>query len=137
VAAVREGVLHGVPGIALSHYIARGRTIDWLRAARWAARVLRRLLALPWESGTFWNVNLPHLAPEEPDPEIVFCPLDPSPLPRKYRVEAGQAIYAGDYQSRARRPNGDVDVCFGGRIAVSLIRLYDAEARFSAVIPQT
>ena len=31
VAAVREGVLHGVPGIALSHYIAAGRVIDWPR----------------------------------------------------------------------------------------------------------
>src|SRR5262249_30588845 len=61
VAAVREGVLHGVPGIALSHYMARGRVIDWPRAARWAAAVLARLLALPWEAGTFWNVNLPHL----------------------------------------------------------------------------
>jgi 5'-nucleotidase len=137
VAAVREGVLHGVPGIALSHYIARGRTIDWPRAARWAARVLRRLLALAWEPGTFWNVNLPHLAPDEPDPDIVFCPLDPSPLPRNYRVEAGQAIYAGDYQSRARRPNSDVDVCFGGRIAVSLIRLYDAETTSATVAPET
>ena len=46
VAAVREGVLHGKPGIALSHYIAAGRVIDWLRASRWAAEVLRRLLAI-------------------------------------------------------------------------------------------
>ena len=39
------------------------------------------LMAQPWEPGTFWNVNLPHLEPGQPDPEIVFCPLDPSPLP--------------------------------------------------------
>ena len=78
---------------------------------------------MPWEPGTFWNVNLPHLAPEEPDPEVVFCPLDPSPLPLHYRVEAEQATYAGDYQARLRRPGSDVDVCFGGRIAVTLIRV--------------
>ena len=42
VAAVREAVIHGVPGIALSHYIARGRPVDWDRAARWAEVVLRR-----------------------------------------------------------------------------------------------
>jgi len=125
VAAVREGVLHGVPGIALSHYIARGRAIDWPRAARWAATVLSRLLASPCEPGTFWNVNFPHLGPDEPDPDLVFCPLDPSPLPLTYRVEADQAVYTGDYQSRARRPLSDVDVCFGGRIAVTLIRVYD------------
>ena len=36
VAAVREGAIRGIPGIAVSHYIARGRAIDWSRAARWA-----------------------------------------------------------------------------------------------------
>ncbi len=100
VAAVREGALHGVRGIALSHYLARGRQVDWPRAARWARDVVGRLMQMPWEPGTFWNVNLPHLAPEEPDPEVEFCPLDPSPLPLHYRVEAEHATYAGDYQAR-------------------------------------
>jgi 5'-nucleotidase len=123
VAAVREGVLHGLPGIALSHYLARGRAVDWSRAARWARAVVSRLVAEPWERGTFWNVNFPHLAPEDREPEVVFCPLDPSPLPLYYHVEGDQAVYAGDYQSRLRRPGSDVDVCFGGQIAVTLIRL--------------
>ena len=38
VAAVREGAIRGIPGIAVSHYIARGRAIDWSRAARLAFR---------------------------------------------------------------------------------------------------
>jgi 5'-nucleotidase len=137
VAAVREGVLHGIPGIALSHYIARGRAIDWPRTARWAARVLRQLLAMPLEPGTFWNVNFPHLGPDEPDPEIVFCPLDPSPLPLTYRVEDGQATYTGNYQSRARRPLSDVDVCFGGRIAVTLVRVFDVESLSDGMSPRS
>ena len=33
VAAVREAVLHGWPGVALSHYRKRGMEFDWLRAA--------------------------------------------------------------------------------------------------------
>lgn len=123
VAAIREAVIHGVPGIALSHYIARGRRLDWSQAARWAARVLEILLSRPWEPGTFWNVNLPHPEPGGPDPEIVFCPLDPSPLPLRYQMQEGGASYTGDYQSRARRPSSDVDVCFGGRIAVTLLRM--------------
>ena len=80
-------------------------------------------MAQPWEPGTFWNVNLPHLEPRQPEPDIVFCPLDPSPLPLRYHVEGDRSTYAGDYQSRGRRPGFDVDVCFGGRIAVSLIRI--------------
>ena len=128
VAAVREGVIRGVPGIAVSHYIARGRTIDWHRAARLARETLLVLLARPCEPGTFWNVNLPHLGPDEPDPQVVFCRLDPSPLPLSYHVEDGQAVYAGEYQSRARRPRYDVDVCFGGQIAVTLLRVEGAES---------
>ena len=123
VAAVREAAIHGVPGIALSHYIARGRVLDWHRAEGWAAAILHRLMAQPWEPGTFWNVNLPHLDPEEPEPDVVFCPLDPSPLPLRYRVEGDRCVYAGNYQSRQRQPGADVDVCFGGRIAVTLIRV--------------
>jgi len=123
VAAVREGVMHGLPGIALSHYIARGRAVDWTRAARWAREVLHQLLALPWQTGTFWNVNFPHPTADEPDPEVVFCPLDPSPLPLDYRVEGGCFVYSGDYQKRAREPGADVDVCFGGRIAVTLVHV--------------
>src|SRR5580658_3667646 len=45
VAAVREGVLHGWPGIALSHYRHKGREFDWKRAARQATRILEELLA--------------------------------------------------------------------------------------------
>jgi len=127
VAAVREAVIHGVPGIAVSHYIARGRTIDWERAARWARPVLEDLLARPWRPGTFWNVNLPHPGPDAPDPEVVFCPLDPSPLPLHFEVEAGRALYRGDYQNRPRIEGADVASCFGGRIAVSLVRLFDAD----------
>ena len=112
-----------MPGIALSQYIVRGAIIDWSRSARWARNVVRRLMAEPLEAGTFWNVNFPHIAPEDREPEVLFCPLDPSPLPLAYRVEARQAVYSGDYQKRVCRPGSDVDVCFGGRIAVSLIRV--------------
>jgi len=127
VAAVREGALNGLPGIALSQCIARGAPIDWSRAAQWARQVLERLMATPPPAGTFWNVNFPHLAPEDPEPELVFCPLDPSPLPLSYRVEANEAVYAAVYQERRRRPGCDVEVCFGGRISVTLIRAPDPD----------
>lgn len=123
VAAVREAVLQGRSGIAVSHYIARGREIDWDRATRWTARVVAELMARPREAGVFWNVNLPHPGPEEP--ELVFCPLDSSPLPLKYRLENEGAVahYEGDYQARARVAGSDVAVCFGGQIAITALRL--------------
>src|SRR5438874_2041091 len=56
VAAVREGVLHGCPGIAFSHYLRRGLPVDWNRAATWVVRVLRDLLKRDWRPGVHWNV---------------------------------------------------------------------------------
>lgn len=131
VAAVREAAIRGVPGIAVSHYIARGREIDWDWAAIWTARVLETLMARPREPGTFWNVNLPHTAPGASEPEIVDCPLDPSPLPLDYRVEGDAVLYTGDYQRRSRCPGADVAVCFGGQISVTLMR--PAEGDFDLV----
>lgn len=125
VAAVREAVLHGWPGIAFSHYHRRGMEFDWERAAKWVAPMIADLISRPIEPGVFYNVNLPHLLPEEPDPEVVFCPLDSHPLPLSYRHEDdGSLYYDGDYQTRQRRRGADVDVCFGGSISVTTIRLY-------------
>jgi 5'-nucleotidase len=125
VAAVREGVLHGWPGIAFSHYHAEGREFDWARAVRWIQPLLKDLLSRPIEPGLFYNVNLPHLLPTAADPEVVFCPLDPHPLPLSYRHEAdGKSYYNGVYHARQRTPGADVDICFEGRIAVTAIRLF-------------
>jgi 5'/3'-nucleotidase len=123
VAAVREGVLHGWPGVAVSQYKKKHLDYDWPRASRWAARVLAELLARPLDPGAFWSVNLPHLMPDDPDPELVYCPLDPHPLPLSYRHEEGMHYYDGDYHTRQRTKGADVDVCFGGRIAITKVRL--------------
>jgi 5'-nucleotidase len=123
VAAVREAAIHGIPGIAISHYIARGREVDWDQAARWTAGVLRFLMAHPPEAGTFWNVNLPHPEPGGPEPEMVYCQVDPSPMALAFREESGGLVYDGNYQRRPRQPSKDVDVCFGGQIAVSKVQV--------------
>ncbi len=123
VAAVREAVLHGRPGIAFSHFRARDREYDWDRASRLTEKVLRELLSRNWEVGTFWNVNFPHLLPDALDPELVFCKLDPTPLPLSFRHEEDSFHYNGDYHARVREPNCDVDVCFGGDIAITLLRM--------------
>ena len=125
VAAVREAVLHGWPGIAVSHYRKSGVIFDWERATRWLIPILRDIVAKPIEPGLFYNVNLPNLPHEIADkPEVVWCPLDPSALPLNYRHEEESGLYyAGDYHLRTRTPGADVDICFGGRIAVTTVRL--------------
>ena len=125
VAVVREGVLHGWPGISFSQYLRDDLPPDWPRAARWTARVLAELLPRPVEPGLLYNVNFPALSAPAPEPEIVFCPLDPNPLPLSYRhEEGGHHVYDGIYSARLRKPGADVDTCFNGRIAVTEIRLF-------------
>jgi 5'-nucleotidase len=111
IAAVREAVLHGWPGIAFSHYRRDEREFDWARASQWAARVLGQLIAERPPTGCFYNVNLPHLLPREPDPDMVFCPLDPHPLPLSFHHDETEGLlYNGDYQARRRTAGADVDV---------------------------
>nr|WP_228035078.1 5'/3'-nucleotidase SurE [Oculatella sp. LEGE 06141] len=123
VAAVREAAFHRVPGIAISHYIHRGRAIDWQRASHLAAQVITKLLQTPLEPTYFWNVNLPHLEPGAADPDMVFCDRCTQPLPVDYVIEGDYLRYVGEYSKRARDPGSDVDVCFSGHIAVTQLQL--------------
>jgi len=124
VAAVREAALHGKPGIALSQYRKRGVEPDWDRATHWMQAVLQELLQRPWLPGAFWNVNLPHLANGDREPKLIDCPLESGPLPLSFRAEGDLFHYDGNYHGRRRKAGSDVDVCFGGDIALTELRLW-------------
>lgn len=123
VAAVREAAMNGIPGIAVSHYRKRNVFVDWDVLARWTSSVLADLLNRPLEPETFWNVNLPHLMPGEPDPEVVFCQPCTKPLPINYRIEGDNFYYYGEYAKRDRTPGSDVDMCFSGKIAITQLKI--------------
>ena len=123
VAAVREAAFHGIKGIAISHWIKRPLVIDWDLATSWTIKILQELRDRPLPKGSFWNVNLPHLEPGKPEPEIVFCQPSIDPLPVKYRVQDNSYHYEGEYSKRDRTSGTDVDVCFSGNIAITLIKL--------------
>jgi 5'-nucleotidase len=122
VAAAREAMLLGVPAMAISQY-RKGRPADWARSARDVEAVLSQLLQHPPGRGTLWNVNLPdHDLPIPP--ETIECDLDPHPLPLTLDVVAGKYVYQSNYQQRRREPGADVDLCFGGRIAITRVGHY-------------
>ncbi len=123
VAAVREAAMHGKPAIAFSQYRKRGLAVDWPRVQNWLIRVLNELLPVPLEDGSFWNVNFPHLRDDEPEPKVVFCDWHCGRLPVSFREHELGVIYHGNYHERLRVPGSDVDVCFGGNIAVTRLRL--------------
>jgi 5'-nucleotidase len=126
VAAVREAALRGVPAIAFSHYRNRVLTDqDWRRAAGWTRSLLQELLQHSIEPGVFWNVNLPVPASDGACPEVVFCPLDPSPLPLSFDGDGEMLLYNGVYAQRPRIRGADVEACFGGKIAVTRISVME------------
>jgi len=124
VAAAREAALLGKPAIAISQYRSRRAPIDWQRASRWAREIISALLKRPHQPGRFWNVNLPDVNVDGDVPPIVFCPLDPHPMPIRFAHEAGKLRYAATYQERRQRPGRDVQVCFSGQIAATELSLH-------------
>lgn len=119
VAAAREAAMFGIPAIAISHYLRRGLEVDWEVAGARAERELGKLLAQPVGPQEFWNVNLPHLDPGSPEPEVVRCDPSRRPLPVRFKEVEERFCYDGVYSEREREPGSDVAECFDGRIAIS------------------
>jgi len=63
VAAAMEATLLEVPSIAFSQHYESRRAIPWRTAEAHAAKIIRRLTALPWPRNTLINVNFPAVAP--------------------------------------------------------------------------
>jgi 5'-nucleotidase len=59
VAAAIEATLLEVPAIAFSQHYENRRSIPWKTAEAHAAKVIKRLTALPWPRNTLINVNFP------------------------------------------------------------------------------
>lgn len=123
VAAAREAAMLGVPAMAVSQYIARGHGIDWEATRFHAAAVIDALMAEPLPSGHFWNVNLPHPLQRDTPAEFRFCKPDILPHAFEFAVDGEMLQYTGVIHDRPRDPERDVAVCFGGRVAVSMVGL--------------
>jgi 5'-nucleotidase len=127
VAAAREAAYHGFKAVALSHYITGGVPFDWPRMSTWCAEVLTWL----WQPSQaiehqFWNINFPHHPPgPRPLPTLRTVPPARSPLHVAFRAEPeGDAMlhhYTARYSERPQDEGSDVQACFGGDVAVSLI----------------
>jgi 5'-nucleotidase len=120
VAAAREGAILGKQAIAISQIISMKHPPDRARIKRTTARVVAELLGRPLPEGKFYNVNLP-FAPESDEPELVFCPPDPSPHDVRYLQSPEGYTYAGVFLDRPRKPGCDVDMAFAGKVTISVL----------------
>ncbi|MDG2049317.1 MAG: hypothetical protein P8M78_04060, partial [Myxococcota bacterium] len=125
----------GFPALAISQYVARHRQPDWDKTRQRARPLLQALLERPPGPGAFWNINLPDPAEHTGPCPVIHCEPDPSPHPVQYDVRGEHYDYSGDFHARPRLPDHDVDVCFGGRIAVSWVPLSPSSS--AAPVPGT
>ncbi|MES2737550.1 MAG: 5'/3'-nucleotidase SurE [Verrucomicrobiota bacterium] len=125
VAAAREAAYHGIAAMAFSHYMIRGLEMDWPRISTWVMELTGRLSGERLHDGEFWNVNFPHLPPGPlPMPEVVRCYPERLPLKVAYQAAPdGGYHYTASYAERPRIPGSDVEVCFGGQISVSRLKV--------------
>jgi 5'-nucleotidase len=132
VAATREAVLHGCRSVAFSQHRRKFKqAFDWTETKKMAQHFLKELLSSEsiFEDAPAFNVNFPdqfHLVEGrqlQPQPQLVQCPIDANPLPTDFkRDEDGNYIYCSQYEDRLRSPDCDIDICFGGSVAVSPFR---------------
>ncbi len=123
VAAAREAAILGVKGVAVSHYIAPGRTINWQEASLVTAEILKKILSKEMARGQYVNINLPSPLSLQVAGEYISCPLDTHPHRYDFVEASGTYQYRGIIHDRPRTPGSDVDVCFSGSISVSDLTL--------------
>jgi 5'-nucleotidase len=68
VGAAMTGMLLGVPSIALSQMFSKRDAVPWDTSRRFAADVIRRLLAAGWQRDACLNVNFPPVSADEAGP---------------------------------------------------------------------
>ena len=122
VAAAREAAILGKKAIAVSQYIADGHTIDWTVTAHHVARILPVIMEKSLSGGQYWNINLPHPLDINSHPKYRICGLEKNPHDYVFMGESDCYFYDGDIHNRPRSPGTDVDVCYSGQIAVTLLQ---------------
>ncbi|MDF1753567.1 MAG: 5'/3'-nucleotidase SurE [Verrucomicrobiales bacterium] len=120
-AAAREAAFFGIPALGASQYMKAGIDLNWEKAIERLETAFRQLQEKGGDPGVFWNVNLPHLEPEAAEPETIFCEPERAPLDVifDYDEDISSLIYRGSYHDRSRIKGSDVDICFGGNVAVT------------------
>jgi 5'-nucleotidase len=129
VAAAREAAYHGVRSLALSHYMIRELRRRLAAHLTWIADILRETHPQDHPAQVLFGTSTSRIWPARPDgsaathPEATL-PARPLAFDRwpTTQNEHGYA-YSASYASRPRDPGSDVDACFGGNVAISLLHV--------------
>lgn len=134
IAAAMEGIILGIPAIALSQSFANRQVLHWSTAEQYAGDLIRRLIATGWPSNVLINVNFPDVPPSQVE-GVEICRQgrrDITDLVIDERVDARDQPY---FWLGFRRQHGtpkrgtDLDATARGRIAVTPLHLDLTENR--------
>jgi 5'-nucleotidase len=127
VAAALEGVVLGIPGIAVSQQSMRreldfrlGQTFDFANAAAFTARVVDRLDDVPLPPGTLLNINVPAGAIEGVEVARLGKRIYRDRLDL-VEEDTGRKLYRvyGDSPVHDDEPGTDLAAVSGGRVSVT------------------
>jgi len=123
VAAAREATILGCKAVAVSQYIAPEQTIDWEITGRHVSKILSIVMQKKLLPAQFWNINMPHPLSASSFPEYQHCGPDKSSHKYVFKKNSEHYSYSGIIHNRPRTKGEDVDVCFGGKIAVTRLEI--------------
>jgi 5'-nucleotidase len=123
VAAAREAAILGFKAIAVSQFIARDQMIDWHITGHHVSEILSIIMTKNLSIGQFWNINLPHPIESLSTLEYKYCALDKHSQDYIFKNHSDEYEYEGSIYDRPFSIGSDVDVCFGGKISVTLMEI--------------
>ncbi len=123
VAAAREAAILGVKAMAVSQYIAPDQTINWEAARHHTTHMLTVIMKIKIAPGQFLNMNLPSPLDRNTAVGYRLCPRDRHAHTYRFADKGSHYHYQGNIHDRPRSTGSDVDVCFGGKIAVTLLEI--------------
>ena len=122
VAAVREAVWLGTPGIAFSQYFRAERQRDWAKATQMAQQAFE-VVKDRLDTESYWNANFPDVDTPVEQLKIAETFVEPNHMPIGFeRQDATTFALVSDYRNRARSAGSDVDQTMGNG-AISLSRV--------------
>jgi len=123
VGAAREAAILGFKSIAVSQFIARDQPIDWHLTGHHVSEILSVIMTENLSIGQFWNINLPHPIESMSTLEYNYCGLDKHSHDYIFKNYSDEYEYKGTIYDRPFSVGSDVDVCFGGKISVTLMEI--------------
>jgi 5'-nucleotidase len=127
--AAREGMIRGVPAIAISQYLAHAELFPPENVVRDNLKILLNyIFTKEIPNYYYWNANLPWIEYQSNSetiiPEILECENDLSHVNLKIEESYNSFKFSSDYNSRKRIINKDISMCIDkSKIVITKMRL--------------